>query len=237
MVARRYATPIRERDNPEYEPPIPPSRSCLVDKATTTQTFTRVRETDTLTAVKRGLAEYIGVLSFVVPSGRQVTLQRSLYDWADHEEKAVYPSAIVYSTSDGNYDASRFTPGVSNGCKTEDGAYLIELAEYTVPLLLEVHANDPEERIALAMMLEDALNPVTWMYGFKLVLPHYHGLFAKYELLTKKFPDDRQSVISRNRLIQKQLQATVAYVRCDDSIPTLNEVRTTVVVTDGNEPC
>lgn len=232
----RTVIPIRERDNPERQGPGI-SRSCLISKPTTQQVLTSNRETDTLTAVKRGLAEYIGALSMIAPGGREIKFERSLYDWADHEEKAVYPSSVVYSVVDGNYDATNFTPLVRADCITQEGAYLVKLAEYTVTLMIEIYCTDNEERIAMAMMLEDALNPVNWMYGFKLELPHYHGLFGKYEVTSKKFPDDQARAISRNRLIQKQVQATVAYVRCDDSIITLTEARTIVNVVDGNNPC
>ncbi len=101
---------------------------------------------------------------------------------------------------------------------------------------VEYTSNDPEERIALTMMLEDALNPVDWMFGAKIELPHYHNQFAIFELKSSHFPDNESDVISRNRLGYMTVNGQVSAVRCLD-IAKLVGVDTQITVTDGNEDC
>lgn len=211
-------------------------RSCLITSRSQKTVFTSNRETDARTALKRGLKEYLKSLSFITPAQREVRFLKVFDVWPDHEEKAVYPSAIVYSIGDGTYDASNFTPTVSSKCVTNDGYYLVKYAEYTVSLRIEYWSNDPEERIALTMMLEDALNPVDWMSGAKIQLPHYHNQFAIYDLKTNNFPDSEGDVLSRTRKAYLSLEGQVSAVRCTE-LTKLVEVRTTLTVTDGNEDC
>lgn len=224
------ALPPDEVTNPEYT--RDPGTSCLITKRTKQQLLTSRRETDARTALKRGLAEYLlGLEPFAAPSGRDVQFGRVYDVWPDHEDKAVFPSAVIYSIGEGTYDASSFTPSVSTRCLTNDGLFLSKYAEYTVDLRLEYWSNDPEERIALTMMLEDALNPVDWMTGAKIVLPHYHGQFAIYELKTNNFPDSEADVLSRTRKAYMTITGQVSAVRCVD-YRRLTEVQTTVIATD-----
>jgi len=228
------AQPPVEVVNPELE--IPPRLSCLVSQRTQKQLLTSNRETDARTALKRGLAEYIQSLSLSTQAGRSVQFERVYDVWPDHEDKAVYPSAIVYSVGDGIYDASSFTPTVSTRCLTNDGFFLSKYAEYAVDLRVEYWSNDPEERIALTMMLEDAFNPVDWMGGAKIELPHYHNQFAIYELKTNNFPDSEGDVLSRTRKAYFTVSGQVSAVRCVDLVR-LTEVRSQVTVIDGNVDC
>lgn len=226
--------PPAEVTNPELStvPPI----SCLITNRRQKQVLTSVRETDARTALKRGLAEYLKTLRFTALGGREVKFERVYDVWPDHEAKAVYPSAVVYSVGDGTYDASSFTPTVSTRCATNDGFFLSKYAEYAVDLRVEYWSNDPEERIALTMMLEDALNPVDWMGGAKIELPHYHSQFSIYELKSNNFPDSEATVLSRNRKAYFTVAGQVSAVRCV-SIQRLCEVRQQLTVTDGNEDC
>lgn len=212
----------------------PAAKSCLITCPEQAQVLTAARETDARTALKRGLKNYLETLSFTAVSGRFVQFEKVFDVWADHEEKAVFPSAIVHSIGEGTYDASSFTPSVSTRYATNDGAFLVKWAEYMVNLRLEVWANDPEERIALMMMLEDALNPVDWMAGAKIELPHYHNQFAVYELKSSLFPDSESNVLSRTRLAYLSLTGQVSVVRCTN-ITLLSEARVQTTVTDGND--
>jgi hypothetical protein len=211
-------------------------RSCLITDRKTQAVFTSNKETDARTALKRGLQEYLMGLSYIAVGGRKVSFQEVYDVWPDHEDKAVFPSAIVYSIGDGLYDASSFTPTISSRCVTNDGFYLAKYAEYSVDLRVEYWANDPEERVALTIMLEDALNPVDWMNGAKIQLPHYHNQFAIYELKTNNFPDSESDVLSRTRKAYMTLAGQVSAVRCTE-VTKLVEVRRTVTVTDGNVDC
>jgi len=215
-------------------------KSCLIKEPTDAQgrSFSKVRETDARTALKRGLANYIESLPpFTHPThGRRVDLIKVYDVWPDQEEKRVFPSATVYSTLPHQYDASSFTPVIDPACALDTNTYLVKFAEIALELTLDVVTTDPEERIAVMMQLEDALNPVDWMYGFQLELPHYHNLIGVYELQDANFPDDEPSVFSRNRFIRFTVTGQVAVVRLKKIAP-LNEVRTTVTVVDGNDPC
>lgn len=228
------AQPPEEVTNPE--PSSAPRTSCLITTRTQKQILTSTRQTDARTALKRGLAEYIRSLSLVALGGRSVQFERVFDVWPDHEDKAVYPSAVVYSSGDGIYDASSFTPTVSSRCLTNDGFFLTKYAEYAVDLRVEYWSNDPEERIALTMMLEDAFNPVDWMGGAKIELPHYHNQFAIYELKTNNFPDSEGDVLARTRKAYFTVSGQVSAVRCVN-LTRLTEVRSQVTVIDGNVDC
>lgn len=226
--------PPEEVTNPDPLPPSP--SSCLITNRKQQQVLTSNRETDARTALKRGLAEYLQTLSFTAVGGREVSFKNVFDVWPEHEDKAKFPAAIVYSIGDGDYDASSFTPTISTRCMTNDGFFLAKYAEYTVNLRVEFWATDPEERIALTMMMEDALNPVDWMGGAKIELPHYHNQFAIYELKTNNFPDSEGTVLARNRKAYFTIAGQVSAVRCA-SIVKLTEVRQQTTVTDGNEDC
>lgn len=208
------------------------SGGCLITRPSQQQVLTGNRETDARTALKRGLKNYLESLSFTAFGGREVSFNKVFDVWADHEEKAVFPSAIVHSVGEGTYDAAGLTPSIDSKCVTNDGAFLVKWAEYALNLRLEIWANDPEERIALMMMLEDALNPVDWMAGAKIELPHYHNQFAIYELKSSLFPDSETNVLSRTRLAYLTVTGQVSVVRCT-SLPLLSEVQTTTTVLDA----
>ncbi len=196
------------------------------------------RETDSRTALKRGLANYLMSLPvFTHPThGREVQL-RKIYDvWPDTEEKTAYPSATVYSTDPHPYEASGFTPTIDPDCKIDAMTYLVKTGEVNFNLTIDILTTDPEERICFGMQMEDALSPVDWMSGFQLELAHYHNLRGVYQIMEGNYPDDEPSVFSRNRHLTYKLSAQVSVVRIQKITP-LTEVRTDVTVVDGNDPC
>lgn len=220
---------------PDYDHPSlenPQGQCQLIERQRTAMTLTNVRTVDSLTALKRGLKEYLLALEFTHPAGRTVRFLRAFDTWAEHEEKAVFPSVIVYAKGTSTYEASGLTPAVRSDCKTEEGDYLVKLNEMIVPLTVEVYCTDPEERIAIAMMLEDSLNPVNWMYGFQLDLPFYHGLRATYSVDSTQFVDDTQNALSRSRMATIQLTGQISQVRC--SKITTFKPELTLTVEDGN---
>lgn len=228
-------SPVREPLNVPVSDPV--ARTCLVEEPSDAQVLTANRETDARTALKRGLAEYIGSLGpFTHPAGRTVEILESFDTWAEQEDKRQYPSAIVYSKTEGTYDASSFSPIVSPNCKVDDFTFVVKYSELEIDLTLDVVCTDPEERVAVAMQLEDALNPVLWRYGFILKLPHYHGIHGSYELLDNMMPDDEEKAFARNRHLVFTLRGHVPVVRLQTITP-LNDIRVQVVVNDGNEPC
>lgn len=236
----RFTPALPEPSSVQPPPAVP--RSCLV--ATPTQghdengriPYTANRETDSRTALNRGLAEYLLSLPpFVAFGGRVVRLNKVFDVWPDSEEERDHPSAVVYSKGEGTYAGSGLAPIVDANCVVDDdpNTFLIKNAELEITITLEVATNDPEERIALAMMLEDALWPVDWMTGFQLELPHYHNLRGKYLPVRQNFPDNEEDVFTRNRHLIFNFDATVPVVRLKKLTP-VTEIRSTVTVTD---PC
>jgi hypothetical protein len=229
----RRALPVDGPDN--TRPPAVVGRSCLITDSGLLTAITEVRETDARTALARGVKEYLAQLPpFTHPNGRTVQIFEMFDVWAEQEKKRKYPSGIAYSTGPGTYDSTGFTPQINPNCKISDTQFLIKYSELTINLTVDIVTTDPEERIAIVMMLEDALNPVEWMYGFRLELPHYHNLRGTYELMDNNFPDDEAKVFQRNRHVVFTLKAAVPVVRLK-TLPILTEVRSTVTVVDGND--
>lgn len=148
--------------------------------------LTNNRETDARTALTRGLAEYLRTLSVVMLNGRDIRFEKVYELFSQPEVPAKYPSAIVYASQPGTYDASRFTPQTFN---LGSGITVRAVSEFVQSIDLEVWATDPKERMALVAMIEDAFNPVDWMTGFFLDLPHYHNARATYELVSMTYLD------------------------------------------------
>jgi hypothetical protein len=201
------------------QPPRPPlGETQLIDRPGILVRHTIDRSTDATTAIKRGLKEYLEQLAIDTESGRRIEFERVFDVWADGEHLAEYPSAVVYVTGDSIYDAHNMSPTVRPEMQIFDGAtetrtYLVKAAELQVDLLVEVWCTDPEERVAVKAMLEDALNPVDWMYGFVLELPHYHNTRAKYEMLTSKLPDTEANAFRRDRQLSITIRSTIPVLR------------------------
>ena len=170
------------------------------------------RETDAVTALKRGLKEYLEQIYLNV-AGAQVRYQAVLDAWAEPESVATFPSAIVQPIGAATYDASSFSPNVQSKNKLPDGNYLVKYSEVAVQLTIESHCSSPEERVAVTMMLEDALNPVDWMYGFKLDLPHYFNQRAHFEPVTGTMDDSADQAVRRLRPGIVTLNANVSVMR------------------------
>ncbi len=205
--------------------------SCLVLEPDQTHTHTANRSTDARTALKRGLANYMKSLpTFIHPThGRLVKLAAVFDVWPDQEDKLVIPSATVYSSDPHPYEAHAL--GLTIDCKIDAVTYLVKYAEIKFDMTIDILTSDPEERIAFSMMMEDALNPVDWMYGFKLDLPHYHNQRAVYELIGGNYPDDEPNVFQRNRHLTYTVRGNVSAVRVKTITP-ITSVTVTSTVED-----
>ena len=201
---------------PPTDPVRPPQglTRLLLDPAEKTE-FTANKETDCRTALTRGLKEYIEQMRGAAPGGREIIFKQVLQTWAEPELPARYPSAIVYGMVEGTYDASRFTPGVSAGHRIPepDGRFLMQMAEYVADLTLEVWCTDPNERMDFAMFLEDALNPTDFMYGFRLVLPHYFNARASFEMKALAYADTEEEAKRRYRRAVFTLEGRVPLIK------------------------
>jgi hypothetical protein len=172
------------------------------------------RETDARTALFRGLKEYLADLEIEVqPGGRVVSFQRAYDAWAEYEKTAEYPALVVYGVEEeAAYDASRLTPGV---IRLPDGTVLSSGAELVVTLAVDATATDPEERVAICAMVEDAWNPDPdhARHGARLELPHYHGARASFTPLGVKYLDDEVSAARKIRRVVWRVRAAVALLR------------------------
>jgi hypothetical protein len=177
-------------------------KSRLVTVSSDPTLYTDVQEVDARTALARGLAEYIAQLRVDAPGGRHIQFKRVFPHWAVPEEDARYPSAIVYSTATGVYEPARLTPSLPdsrNKIVGSTNSYLISASSLQLNLTVEIWATDPEERSALVMNLERLLNPVDWMYGFRLELPYYFNQRATFSLLDMSYDDSEENAMRRYR--------------------------------------
>jgi len=171
---------------------------------------TDYREVDAKTALTRGLAEYVETLVVNAPGGRKLKFANVLDHYAEPDEKAQFPSAAIYATADGVYDASEFTPQTPNVRNhVSDDLYLIKSCELVQPIIFEVWANDVEQRLALVMGLEELLNPVDWRYGFVVELPFYFNERAVYAVQSMTYPDSEAEAIKRYRRAVYAVMASI----------------------------
>jgi hypothetical protein len=164
--------------------------------------YTADRETDARTALARGLAEYLAMLVFDAPAGRELRFDKVLDTWAEPEDGAKYPRAVVQGVGIGVYDASSLTPGQPtkrNKLPAPDGRYLISACSFVQDLSVEVWTNDPPARRTIVGGLESAFNPVDFMFGFLLELPFYFNERATYSLKDMAYQDSEQDAMRRYR--------------------------------------
>jgi hypothetical protein len=206
------------------------------------QIWTPVRETDTHTALTRGLAEYLEDQEIVV-LGLPYRFRYVLPHFATVEEQSDFPSAAVYATAPGKYDAANFTPKVSSKERVPDGRFVMTASELELDLRLEIWAQSPEERSALCAMVEDAFLPadpkmldaVTWRSGLCLELTHYYGARARYLKTGMGYEDSADEARRRHRIAAFSITGTVPEIRLV-GLPTFPEqrpVRTSVTVTEA----
>lgn len=215
-------TPVtpEELESPGIIVPPPPGRTRLITTAGDGRpTYTANRECDAVTAVKRGLREYLEQV-FIDVAGERVYFQRVMEAWAESDDVARYPACAIMARDEADYDASSLTPSLDTtavspmySSPAERRTFLVKYAEVTVPLVIEVHTSSPEERVHTSMLLEDALNPVDWMYGFKLQLPHYFNQIAVFEPVKTQQLDSEDNARRRWRPGTVFLSASISLVR------------------------
>ena len=167
-----------------------------------------VCETDSRTALKRGMKEYIEQLT-IDHQSRELRFLRVFDVWAEREDLVNYPSAIVYAPGEGIYDASSFTPTL---CELGNGEFLKKKSELTVDIQIHYWCTDTEERVGITKMLEDALTPGLNQYGITLEFPHYFNQHGQYELTSSSFPDTEVDAFRRNRPAIMTLSSQVPVV-------------------------
>jgi hypothetical protein len=218
-------------------------RAHLVASPDAGLTLTGSRSVDARTALSRGLAEYLlDAIEIDAEGGRRIRFKHVYQSWAEPEDTAIYPSAVVYASTTGLYDASRFTPGVlpQERLAAPDNRYAVALADFSQDLTLEIWASDPHERMELVNACEQALNPSLIMYGMVLELPYYYNERAVYAMSNMAYQDNETDAIRRHRKASFTISAQVPIIKLV-SLPdaktrlVLAKVGTDVVL-DINDP-
>ena len=202
---------------PSAPPPGPlllpaPTETTLVTDRDAIYAPTARRDCGPATAVARGLAEYLLGAVRVELKGRQQRLINVFHFRPDPEIDVAHPSAAVVLEGQGDLDATGFAPVplADLGGETR----LVQYGEFAGRFSIQVVANDPQERATFEAGLLDALVPVEWMGGFRLVLPHYHGLVMECETPPGlSLPDAADQVQRHERVLVVPVRASVAAVR------------------------
>lgn len=169
--------------------------------------LTGVRETDVHTAMARGLAEYLGQQQIEI-GGRLLRLT-TFSTWAEPEQNVSYPAAGV-GAGTGKYDRS-FSPNLITTVAGD--VRLFAYSEFAQEITVELWATDPKERSYLVAMIEEALNPVDWMYGMRLHLPFYHGATATYELTNSQYSDSSDDAAKKYRKATFTISGNIEAIR------------------------
>jgi hypothetical protein len=177
--------------------------------------LTANQQTDAHTALTRGLAQYLRTLSTVFAGGRDIRLVQVGETWAEPEAEAVYPSACVFGPEPGHYDASRFSPEAvtTQAIPLPDGRYIIKPTEFIQDLVIEVWCTDNKQRMAVCAMIENGLNATNFMYGIKLVLPHYFNTIGVYSMKDMVYIDSPEAAKERIRIARFIVGAAVPVIR------------------------
>jgi hypothetical protein len=213
----------------------------LITRSNDVETITANVTTDARTAMARGLAEYLMQLDFqrdgqeiAGEGGRFLKIKKAYETFAEPEENAPFPSVAIDAEGEvsysGNGDDGPLAPGVRE--RFADGRAWSVTSTAGVVLLGEFWSTDPVARRVLVKGLEDAMNPVDWMSGARLELPHYHGVRATYLLLSSRYTDDTDKATRRYRIAQFRVSVAMPTIRVFGKRPNL-QVGFRVEATDG----
>jgi len=205
---------------PPFEPLNPPpvaptgTGTTLVTDLSVPATRTIREETDSVWAMRRGLREYLAQAQKVI-AGQVVQFIEVFEEWATTEDVSIrYPSAAVL-LADGlsTFDASDFSPRIHPDDKLPDGRYVVKTAEVSTDFIIEIHCSEPGDRVGVAMLMEETLNPVDFMYGFVLELPFYFGQRALFQTASFTATDTEASARHGVRPLLYRVSGSISVVR------------------------
>lgn len=190
-----------------------PEDAVLVTLPTYKLELTARQDFDVHTAITMGLGSYLMQLDGEI-AGRSTKLVSVVSDWADAADgDRGMPSAAVHAEEVGKYETNS---GMAPGKPIEVGPIddptkipaLTTSAMYALDeLMIDTWCDDKVIRAGVRRMLEDGLNPVQWMAGFRLILPRYHGAIATFLLLSAQLTDNQDSTRAGLRMITLRLRA------------------------------
>lgn len=213
----------------QVKTPGPPGPTRLIKEAGDLQVYSAVQYTDCRTAICRGLQEYLQQLEFQQSGGRLFKFKKVLHTWAQPEDPAEYPSACVYAPGPGTYDSSSYTSSIQQLETLGPNQYLRKPCELMLDLIIEIYCTSPDERVAISEMMENALNPGDFMYGFLLEMPHYFNERAIFEPTSHEYSDESADSKRRLRRLLIGLTATMPVLQLRGFIAPL-QVQTEVLV-------
>lgn len=198
-------------------PMPPPGGTRLIYLANDVQELTERHETDVRTAMQRGLAEYVEQLQ-ADWMGRILRFAKVVQSWAEPEDPGVYPGACVFGITPGEFAdyEERFAPSYR---QVASGATIAIGADYQAELVLDCWFLNPQDRVGFMSMLEDAADPVDWMSGFRLELPHYHNARLELLMMASQYLDDTTSAQQRRRRSQLVFRARLPKIRVVGRLP------------------
>jgi len=164
--------------------------TALVTDRREAQQLTARADHDALTALRRGLAEYLlTAMQPDTPTGREVQLESVLWGWASFEQRGRFPAAYVGHEGAVVYRTTTTARGSSFRRADAGLPRLDVVADVTAALQVVVYAKDTAQRSALVMAAEQAMYPVDWLDGARVRLDCYHGAFATYDLTSVLYDD------------------------------------------------
>lgn len=188
------------------------------------------RETDATTALARGLKEYLEVLSIDWPETGKLRFTKVFDRYADFEDGLEFPRAVAYSAEAiGEYNGQlgQWPEGnlfTGESLPVGGGVILEALDELVIDLTVELEVSNPEERIGLVAMLEDAFRPYPGASGFMLTLPHYYNTRGRYTAGRIQYLDSPEDPARNYRRARTVIQSRIPVIVSHTARP-LQEMR------------
>lgn len=191
-----------------------PDAAILVRRPTEKHELTDRQEVDVHTAITEGLASYLASLDGEI-DGQSTRLQSVIANWPDRDDgQRPMPAAAVYSVEVAAYATdSGMAPGppIAIGGNPQQRSQVITLTRSGVyqlgDLTVDVMCGDKVMRTGVRKMLEAGLWPVSWMAGFRLVLPRYHNAIATFVAVSAQQPDTGELALASMRPLSFRLRA------------------------------
>jgi len=180
----------------------------LVTEPTTRPILTTCHSKDARSAMQRSVADYLETLVLKPPFDSRTDIKLKVVSdgWADPNDASVYPGASVFGVGTGSYENTNH-PWLREEYRIPGTDIVVAATgELIQNYVVEVWLNDPNERIAWASCLEGACWPVDWMSGFRMMMPHYHGLPADFEPQNIDYLDSEPDDSRRYRKLRLTLK-------------------------------
>lgn len=184
----------------------------LVTDRSDAQALNALAEHDALTALRRGLAEYMLEALKADTGGRPIRLESVLWGWADFERRGQFPAAYISTSGETNY-AKTATARGSGFARAQAGVERLDIvADVATTLEVRLYCKDEAQRAALVHAVEAASFPVDWLDSIRVRLAYYHGAFASYDLASISYEDSPEDAAAMLRVAAATFRATVPLV-------------------------